>query len=210
MRSGASPVPPKGVVEWGVSHRPILGEAESGDLHVIVPFPGGVLAGAIDGLGHGADATLAARRAAAVLTAEAGRPVHRLVESCHAALRGTCGVVLTIASIDAAANRLTWVGVGNVEAVLWRANESMGPRRETIVSRGGIVGYLLPRLREVTLPIFRGDMLVFATDGIRRDFAFTSPLDRPPQEHATSVLDTYGKTSDDALVLILRYLGGIS
>jgi negative regulator of sigma-B (phosphoserine phosphatase) len=92
--------------------------------------------------------------------------------------------------------------------VLHRADQSSPVRRESIVPRGGVVGCQLPPLRAATLPIFRGDVLTFATDGVRYDFASYSPGKGPPQERATSLLKTFGKANDDALVLVLEYVGG--
>jgi negative regulator of sigma-B (phosphoserine phosphatase) len=199
-----------GLVEWGVAGRPMAGELESGDLQVVAPFPGGVLVAAIDGLGHGDRAAFAARRAGSVLAAEAARPVRALMESCDAALRDTRGAVLTIASIDAVRGQLTWIGIGNVDAVLWRADSGAGRIHEAIVPRNGVVGYQLPPMREATLSILRGDMLVFATDGVRHGFASDPPLPATAQEHADHVLRTHGKTTDDALVLVVKYLGARS
>ena len=51
------------LIEWAVAGAPIDGETESGDLHAVVQFEGGVLVGAVDGLGHGAEAAVAARAA---------------------------------------------------------------------------------------------------------------------------------------------------
>jgi len=194
-----------GVVEWAVAGRPIPSEMVSGDLQVVTPFPGGVVVAVIDGLGHGPEAAFAAGRAGSVLAAEAGRPVRALMESCHAALRETRGAVLTIASIDTVQAQLTWIGIGNVDAVLWRADPAAA--REALVPRNGVVGYQLPPMREDVLPILCGDMLVFATDGVRHGFASDPPLPATAQEHADHILRTYGKTTDDALVLVVKYLG---
>ena len=56
-----------GLVEWGVAARPIAGEAVSGDLHLVKPFDHGVLLAAVDGVGHGDEATSAARAAVGIL-----------------------------------------------------------------------------------------------------------------------------------------------
>jgi hypothetical protein len=195
------------IVDWGVADRPFPGEIESGDQYVVASCEGGVLAAVIDGLGHGAEAAVAARRAARLLSDEAGRPIRELVDRCHAALRSSRGAVMTIAAIDAENDLLTWTGVGNVEAVLLRAAEDAVPGREAIVSRAGVVGYQLPPLREVTLTIARGDVLVLATDGINRDFILESPLQMSAQGYASHLLDKYGEDKDDALILVARYLG---
>lgn len=181
--------------------------SESGDLHVVEAFEGGVLIAVIDGLGHGAEAALAARRAAAELRAHAGRPVAELVERCHGSVRGTRGVVMSIASIDAPRSVLTWTGVGNVEAMVLRAGTHERGSKEVLVPRGGIVGHQLPALRTSEVLMSRGDLLVMATDGIRS--AFTAALDvrQAPREAADAILAHYARERDDALVLLARYLG---
>lgn len=52
-----------------------------------------------------------------------------------------------------------------------------------------------------------GDTLIFATDGVRRDFAATVTGRRPPQEIADGIFARHGKLTDDVLVLVVRYLG---
>jgi hypothetical protein len=196
---------PASAVEWGVAERPLPGETQSGDLHVVLPFEGGVLAAVIDGLGHGPEAGAAARLAADALAAAPGEPVLRLVERCHAALRGSRGAVISIAAFDVRTDHLTWTAVGNVEVALYRAGQAQA--RETLVPRSGVVGYQLPPLREATLPIAAGDVLVFATDGIGHAFVLELPERASAQDYARHLLDRYAKRDDDALVLVVRYLG---
>jgi hypothetical protein len=198
---------PPQVIEWAVRGQPISGELESGDLHLVAEFAGGALLGLIDGLGHGREAAIAARAAQAVLGAHPYRSLPTLIQDCHQALRSTRGAVLSLASIDTRRDMLCWGGVGNVEAVLNRADASMAPRHERILLRSGVVGYQLPPLRAMELPIFPGDVLIFASDGLRHDFAEEPPARLNPAEHADYLIRTYGKDSDDALVLVARYRG---
>lgn len=192
-------------VEWGVASRPIRGEAESGDLHVVAPFDGGILAAAIDGLGHGPEAAQAARCAADVLERDPALPIRQLMERCHIALRSTRGAVMTLASFDLRTDRMTWTAVGNVEGSLCKA--AADTPRESVVPRSGVVGYQLPALREVTVPIAAGDVLILATDGVSPSFVLDPPAESPAGRHARHLLDTYGRDTDDALVLVVRYLG---
>ncbi|HWW24930.1 MAG TPA: SpoIIE family protein phosphatase, partial [Caulobacter sp.] len=148
------------------------------------------------------------RRAAEVLRQEPARPVRELIERCHTALRGGRGAVMTLATIDLRLDQLTWTAIGNVEATLCRADGHAEPRRETIVPRGGVVGYQLPPLREVTLPLARGDVLILATDGIAHDFILETPAQTSAPDYASHLLGAYAKDTDDALVLVVRYLGG--
>jgi negative regulator of sigma-B (phosphoserine phosphatase) len=198
---------PTSLIEWGVASRPIPGETLSGDQYVVAPFEGGVLIAAIDGLGHGAAAAGAARQAAATLADAPGQPLRQLVDRCHAAMRNSRGAVMTLVALDGRTDRMTWTAVGNVEASLCRASDGETQAREGIVPRGGVVGYQLPALRETTLPIARGDVLILATDGLRHDFVLDWPARANAQDYASYLLDRYGKDSDDALALVVRYLG---
>jgi negative regulator of sigma-B (phosphoserine phosphatase) len=194
-------------IAWAVSSTALDGAAESGDLHVVVPCAQTVLVAAIDGIGHGPEAALAARIAAAVLAQNAEEPLIPLMQRCHQELRHTRGVVLSMASFDVYRSTMTWLGVGNVEGALFRANRFAAPLRDSLVVRGGVVGYQIPSLRAAECPVETGDVLVFATDGVRSDFASYSPLGRDIQETTDAMLARYGKQTDDALVFAARYLG---
>lgn len=196
------------LIEWGVGTRALDNGAVSGDLHVIAPFPGGVLAAVIDGLGHGPEAATAAVAAAQVLQSYPDEDLTLLLKRCHEALRSTRGVVLSAACIRAADHTMSWAGIGNVEGVLYRADSAAKPAREALLLRGGVVGYQIPPLREVVLGIRAGDMLLLATDGIGYHFSNLSPIGQDPQDVADDILTRYGKRTDDALVLAVRYLAG--
>jgi len=158
----------------------------------------------VDGLGHGHDAQSAARLAIATLEAEPHREITGLVERCHSVLNRSRGVVMSIASLDAERETITWLAVGNVEGLLIRSGAA---KREAILMRGGIVGHRLPSLRSTTLPLSAGDVLVFATDGIREGFAEGLRADAPLQVIADRVLARHGRPDDDALVLVGRWRG---
>ena len=195
------------LIEWGVSSRALPGQAASGDRHVVEPFSGGALIAAIDGLGHGTEAASAARKAGDVLGRHCAESVIALVRRCHDALHETRGVVMSLASFNGSDETMTWLGVGNVEGVLLRANARAVPVREQLLLRGGVVGYQLPQLSAWVLPLAMGDTLVFATDGIRSDF--TGILDRSGSAPglADRILARYAKATDDALVVVARYAG---
>ncbi|MDB5425432.1 MAG: hypothetical protein JWQ29_2848 [Phenylobacterium sp.] len=196
-----------GVVEWAVASRPLAGQRDSGDLHLVAPFEGGALAAVIDGLGHGPEAAAAARAAAASLSRSPGAPVTDLIQLCHADVRSTRGAVLSLASFDAVRGVVTWVGVGDVEGILLRASPTEAGKRESILLRNGVVGYRLPPLREAAWPIAAGDIVIFATDGVRHAFTATVAGGRSPQEIADDVIARHGKSTDDALALVVRYRG---
>jgi negative regulator of sigma-B (phosphoserine phosphatase) len=179
---------------------------ESGDLHAVIGLPQGVLVAVIDGLGHGPEAALAARVASSALKADAGKPLADIMRGCHEALRGTRGVVMSVAAIDACASLVTWVGVGNVEAALLRGQRSPA----MLVTTGGVLGHRLPSLRVASVPLVPGDTLILVTDGIRSSFLDGVDPSEQLQELADGILRHHCRGSDDALVFCARYLGGTS
>jgi len=200
------PKPPP-LIAWAVAGRPLEGEAESGDQYVVRPLPNGVLVAAVDGLGHGPEAAAAARSAVAILKDYAHEPVISLLRRCHERLIRTRGVVMSLASFNALDNTMTWLGVGNVEGLLLRADVAANPPRENVLLRGGVVGYELPALHASILPVTRGDVLILATDGIRSGFVEDVTLSDPPQRIAEHILARRATGMDDALVVVARYLG---
>src|SRR6266699_2327585 len=153
-RTGRAPV--TGVLDWAVAERPQPGESASGDLALVQPFAGGVLAAVVDALGHGTEAASAARQAINTLERFPGEPPADLLRRCREALLGFRGAVVSMASFETARATMTWLGVGNVEGVLLLADQTLQPSRTTLVTFGGIVGAELPRARTWIVPVSPG------------------------------------------------------
>jgi hypothetical protein len=194
-------------IDLGVAQRARPGDVKSGDRCVVQPFPAGVLLAVLDGLGHGEQAAAAAGIAASVLEEHASEAVDALVERCHAALTRTRGCVMSLASVDAGARTLSWLGVGNVEGVLARRHPGAAPTQELLLLRPGIVGHQLPPLHPARLPVASGDVLMLATDGVRSGFSRGLAPGLPPQRLADLILGTDARDTDDALVLVARLRG---
>jgi negative regulator of sigma-B (phosphoserine phosphatase) len=193
-------------IEWGVASRALPGQRSSGDLNVVKSFPNGVLVAALDGIGHGEEAASAAMVARAILEAHAEESVIALIRRCHDGLRSTRGVAMSIASFNLSEALITWLGVGNVEGVLLRRGLAREAEEESLLLRAGVVGAQLPALQAAVLPVSIGDTLILATDGISSDFTRTLARNHPPQKAAENILARHGKATDDALVLVARYL----
>src|SRR5439155_21197 len=145
------------------------------------------LVAAVDGLGHGADAAAAADVAITLLEEYTGEPLTTLANRCHEGLRKSRGVVMSLALFDGRRHTMTWLGVGNVEGVLLRRSRMVNTGRETILLRGGIVGYQLPPLHMATFSVVRGDTLIFATDGVRKGFADGVTSSQPTKDIVDSI-----------------------
>jgi negative regulator of sigma-B (phosphoserine phosphatase) len=195
------------LLDWGIAARPMPGEAESGDRALVVVDTDSALVAAIDGLGHGREAARAAAPAIETMRRFAGDSLVSLAEQCHEALRGGRGAALTLARFCARDNTVAWLGIGNVEARLVRTDGSGAVCVDELVSAAGIAGDYLPKLKEVTLPVRRGDVVLIATDGIDSAFADSLRPHGTAEQLAARILEESSNPKDDALVVVARYMG---
>jgi negative regulator of sigma-B (phosphoserine phosphatase) len=196
-----------GLIGWGVAARPFPGERRSGDAHLVRPGPAGVLVAVVDGLGHGDEAADVATIAISVLSEHATEPPFALVRRCHDALLRTRGVAMSLAVFDGRTPAMTWLGVGNVDASLIRSAPGSRPPRESLILRGGVVGYRLPTLHPAVVAVEPGDLLIMRTDGVREPVLDGVGLMAAPGRIAAAILDRFGLETDDALALVARYRG---
>jgi negative regulator of sigma-B (phosphoserine phosphatase) len=194
------------LVDYAVATVPLSGESQSGDACLVQPYAGGVLLAVVDGLGHGAEAAEAAQVAVETLREHAGESLMSLARRCHANLQRCRGAVMSIASLDATDMSLTWMGVGNVSGVLMHGNSGESPEQEVLLMRSGVIGSALPALRASVIQVFRGDTLILATDGVAEGFYDELSVDESPQRLADHILRTHNKGTDDAMVLVARFL----
>jgi negative regulator of sigma-B (phosphoserine phosphatase) len=196
-------------LERGVAGAAFEGEERSGDLAVFAGYAGGALVAVLDGLGHGDAAAEASAIAAEVIHRHRSAAAPDLLQRCHEALRKTRGVVMTLAWFDLQRLEMSWAGVGNVEARLVRGAAAYGDRHDSALVLGGVVGYNLPTVRPATLDLFPGDAVAFATDGIEADYSNSLAPGVPAQRLADRIYQRHGKGTDDALAVVVRYLGGM-
>jgi phosphoserine phosphatase RsbX len=196
-----------GIVDYGVATRSFPGELESGDHCAVMARPNGAIIAVVDGLGHGYEAAVAAKVAINTVAAQVNLHLIQIVKTCHQALARTRGAAMAITSLDASESSLTWLSIGNVAGVLLRASNQGEMQREHILMRGGVVGQRLPPLRTATLYLRKGDILIFATDGVRNGFYDAINALGTEQEIADHILLKHAKVTDDALVLVGRWNG---
>jgi hypothetical protein len=195
------------VIEWASATLTLPGQSECGDRHVIAPTIDGVLVAVMDGLGHGHEAAEASERVATIIEDHVdSEPLTSLVRRCHDNLRGTRGVVMSLALFNGR-RTMTWMGIGNVEGRLLRKGAGIARGQEALLLRAGVVGERLPPLQPARVSLVRHDLLIFATDGIDRNFTEGIEMDVGPQRLAEEIIARHGKRTDDALVLVARYVG---
>jgi phosphoserine phosphatase RsbX len=195
-----------GIVEWCTAGRPIPGEEESGDEALVLADDHVVLVAAVDGLGHGPGAREAADAAVASLRREPWDDVASLTERCHEALRATRGAAIGLAMFHDAGT-VTWLGVGNITGRLVSGGGLSAPERRWLASQSGIAGdEELPPLHPAAIPVRRGDVLILATDGVDDSFGDSVAVSGTCEEIAARVLRDFARATDDALVVVARYL----
>jgi hypothetical protein len=196
-----------GLLDWAVACQPMLGETKAGDNCFVRSTATEALVVVVDALGHGSEAASAARTAIDTIGRYEHEPLVQLFERCHEALRRTRGVVMSAATFSAADNRISWLGVGNVEGAVLRQGGHQAGEARSFVVRGGVVGYQMPRLQVSHVQIDVGDWLVIATDGLSAGFTRYFSPQAAPQDTVDALLNACAKVSDDALVLAARYCG---
>lgn len=194
--------------ECGISMLTCPGETVSGD-HYLIKFQlNKALFAVIDGAGHGEEAAEASLLAASILEKNLNSSLEQHLKQCHEALRSTRGAAMSLASIHFPDFSMNWVGIGNVEAVSLKTTENSLFIKETLLLRNGIVGYQFIRPKVSTLQLRLGDMLIFATDGVDPYFLDGISLEDSCQNIANSIINQHGKSTDDALVLVIRIIEG--
>ncbi len=187
------------MLEVGAATRAKHGATISGDRYLIRNGGTTALLAVIDGLGGGAAAAEAANRAATAIDTAIDRPLSQIVQAAHQACLGTRGAVIGLLRLDLQARQATFVGVGNIGVYI------LGDQTTRPISRNGIVGYRLPALREHHAAYAAGDTFILYSDGIsQRLSASPAWTALPPQALADAILQTFGKDSDDATVVVAR------
>ncbi len=195
-------------LDWAVAGRALDGQPVSGDLATVQVTANRCLVAVIDGLGHGPEAAYASTLAAGVIERHRAEPMEALMLLLHEHLAESRGAAATLAIVDGNRGTLDWLGVGNVDGLVVRADETARPRTIGVFLCRGILGYQQPNIRtQEPLQLVDGDSIVIATDGVRGDLAADVRRDTPVERMASMLLDTHATPDDDALVFVARFRG---
>jgi anti-sigma regulatory factor (Ser/Thr protein kinase) len=175
---------------------PMTGETHCGDGWALTAD--GLLA-VIDGLGHGPEASLAARRGEASAQSARGDP-HAVIDAMNAALRGTRGAVVMV--VQPTDSCVSFAGVGNIAGAL------IGIDQVTrLHSSWGVVGGNAVAPRAHIAAWKQGDVLLLHSDGLSRAVeAFTARRLRyvEPALAAAIILRDAATKLDDQTVIVIR------
>ncbi len=197
-------------LEWSVMRSCKEGEKNCGDAYLVSENGNHqILIAVIDGLGHGKLAAEASSKAVELMTNARHQSLINLVKYCHKGLRRSRGVVMGLALINFWEHTLAWLGVGNIKGVLFLADEKNQVHNERMIERSGIVGYNLPFLQVSMVPIVKGDVLLFSTDGVQNSYLDKVDRSNTPEE-IVRISSSSFKGSDDALIFAAKYKGNRS
>jgi len=182
-------------LEHAIKVRSFPGSPRGGDMGLVLPHDDGALIALIDATGHGLDSYGVAMEARRTIMANADAPLVDLFARLDDVLRGTLGAAISIARLQGDA--LEFGGIGNVAAYVGLS---------ALHVNVGVVGQRPqrpPHLSRTLLP--PNVWLLMHTDGVGR------PDMVPPgsaETAASALIDSYGRTTDDAAVLLLRRRNG--
>jgi len=198
--------------EVGLCRRALDNAEACGDRYLFRQEGGRVTLCVIDGLGHGAGAEEAALKAADYVARNLGKPLEDIFSGCNIALRQTRGVSMAVAVLEADSGSLTFAGIGNTRAVVYRSAGDAPAFRVAVRLAGnyGIVGGGYRRLSPETVPLRPADVVLMYTDGLPEliDISGYGPeLFEDMQGLCERILQDWNHGADDAAVLALKYKG---
>jgi negative regulator of sigma-B (phosphoserine phosphatase) len=194
-------------IEWparlaGGFSRPLAGFAECGDTFVVANSPGGaLLVAVVDGLGHGEEAGLAARAAAEIICGHLDLPVGEILRQCDRALQATRGAAVGVLRLEED-GRGEFCGIGNIE-VQGLAGEAPG-----LFCLAGIVGHNLRTVRAMPVAMRSGDVYCLHSDGVTGRGNLRGCLPGAPAAVARRIVESFGRSHDDATAVVLGYGAG--
>lgn len=191
--------------EVAVVGRPLANVPPSGDDAAFATSADALVAGVVDGLGHGPLAHEAAAAAASCLLGRKDAAPLAILESSDRALVGTRGAVMAVARVDRASNEITHAGVGDIQVHVYRRRSS-----SRLPCRAGFLGASAagrPTIHEERSPFEAGDVVVMFSDGLRTRVDLSGEprlLREHPVVIAEHLLEHFGRDNDDAIVLVAR------
>lgn len=166
----------------------------------------------VDGLGHGARASLAADAAVSALTAVPGAPddLDSFVDRADEAMRGTRGAAVAVCRLRPEREELQHLAVGNISGRIIDGEQERGlPFRNGTLglraAHGAQSGWR--RIAATDHQWAPGALLVLWSDGLRSSIDFSAHpvlLAHDPAVIAATLHRTHSRERDDATVVVVR------
>jgi len=191
---------------WGVFCRPVAGESECGDAWDARHTEQSGRFLVVDGLGHGPQAAVAARRAVDTFERRSHEGPQEFLATAHGALAGTRGAAGAMLSVDLQTRAIRFAGVGNIAATLCAPSGNRG-----LMSHNGILGVQVRKFQAFDYTWPAESLLVMHSDGLRTRWsldAYAGVQVRHPSVIAGVLARDFDRGSDDLTVLVARLGGG--
>jgi hypothetical protein len=191
-------------IEYAMILRALLWDiSECGDLGYIKEYDNKCFVCLIDILGHGKLARSIAVDAEEYLEANYQRNLVDVMNGLHKHLYGSRGGVVLMCRLDIPSEKLQYTGIGNV------TGRVIGSNQHRMLSKDGIVGFgsINPVIRECDFS--DRDLLILYSDGIKEHFNLLDHLalfTGETESIARGVLKEFGKKTDDACCIVLKYI----
>lgn len=156
----------------------------------------------VDGLGHGAFASEAAREAERVLAESQATSAANILRDCHDALKKTRGAAAAIAGISREKGTLSYAGIGNVSATVVD-----GEIRRGIANHNGTLGHQMHKIQEFTVPWNEQSMLIMHSDGLGTKWdlnQYPGLARKHPSIIAAMLYRDFSRERDDVTVMIAK------
>lgn len=192
----------KNILQVGGLAVPIGGEIVCGDAIASVQTPTRTMILAVDGSGHGIEASKAAQEAGRIFVSHSSDSPAAILARIHDALKKTRGAAAAIAEIRPLSGVLNYAGVGNIAGVVMSA---AGPR--SLVSHNGTLGYVVTRIQEFKVIWPSDGVLILHSDGLQSRWDLSGHpgvLARNPAIIAGVLLRDFRRPRDDSSVVVVK------
>jgi len=153
----------------------------------------------VDALGHGDGAADVSSRALSAFEKNTFEDAPALVQRIHTELSGSRCAALALVRIEQQANRLMFVGVGNITGRVYSYPSSTG-----CVSAQGTVGMRMGALMENAYEWAPGSILLMHSDGIKSSAAVESGKSgKSALMLAAQIYRDYNRANDDTTVAVI-------
>jgi len=196
-------------MQVGIAKRPLNDAPHCGDECGCWKHGGKTTLCVVDGLGHGEYAETAAKAAMNYVALHRSQALPKIFAGLHPKLRDMRGVVMGIAVINEDLGSLTYGGVGNTRAMIFRepGPEFPGGKTVRLAGNSGVVGWNYKSLILETGILMPGDLVLMYTDGLAEFIdisGYDKALRRDVQALAEKILQDWNLDRDDAAVIVSR------
>lgn len=196
------PKPTAAVLHVGAVHLPQAGEEVCGDGWAIDQRGSRAVMIVTDGLGHGPLAADASRAAIQLFRNREYCGPEALMSDIHQGLRATRGAAVAVAEIDFDAERIRFVGVGNIAGTIFANGSS-----RSMVSHNGTAGLLAHKIQSFEYAFPRHALVVMHSDGLTAHWKleqYPGLASRDPQLIAGILYRDFNRGRDDVTVVVVR------